>query len=248
MFDASSLTTQFMVLCLGASALSLLPLHHLQQWLLGIDREEVLEVVAPVPSPEIIRIQDPAQQPRDVPPDRLAADRSPSDRRSNPDPPPDPTAAPQTAAALAPPAKPDTAATSAIATPLAMAELIVDLSDRTLYWQIDDELYKSYPIAIGQEGWETPRGIFHVLYKKKNPSWQHPIIPNHVIPPGPDNPLGAAWIGFFVDGNQQIGFHGTSDEAAIGQAVSHGCIRLRNADILELYESVEVGWVVRVRS
>ncbi len=225
MFDASSLTTQFMVLCLGASVLSLLPLHQWHQWLTGADRTANLPL--PPPSPDIIRIQD--HNSPSFPPSQVQAPSTPAA---------DPSPTPPTHSKIA----------TSLAMADAMAELIVDLSDRTLYWYIDNELYKSYPIAIGQAGWETPRGIFHVLYKKKNPSWQHPIIPNHIIPPGPDNPLGAAWIGFFVDGNQQIGFHGTFDETAIGQAVSHGCIRLRNADILELYESVEVGWVVRVRS
>lgn len=127
-------------------------------------------------------------------------------------------------------------------------ELIVDLSDRRLYWYIGQQLHRSYPIAIGQEGWETPLGIFHVLYKRENPSWRHPILRDTVIPPGPDNPLGAAWIGFFVNGQQHIGFHGTPQEELLGQAVSHGCIRMRNPDILELYQAVELGWVVRVRS
>ncbi|MEB3162587.1 MAG: hypothetical protein VKK80_05110, partial [Prochlorothrix sp.] len=69
MFDASSLTTQFMVLCLGASVLSLLPLHQWHQWLTGADRTANLPL--PPPSPDIIRIQDhksPSFPPAPLPP------------------------------------------------------------------------------------------------------------------------------------------------------------------------------------
>lgn len=228
MFDASSLATQFMVLCLGASFLSLLPLHRLSRWLPAPDPATPIAVDTTLGS-DIIRIQDKSQLDREQ---NRELDRSIDTPAESPALTPA-QAAPATAPA--PDIKP-------------MAELIVDLSDRRLYWHLDDQLYKSYPIAVGQKGWETPRGIFHVLYKKKDPSWQHPIMPDRIVPPGPDNPLGAAWIGFLVNGNQQIGFHGTSDESGIGQAISHGCIRLRNADILELYEAAEVGWVVRIRS
>ncbi|WP_448572469.1 L,D-transpeptidase, partial [Trichothermofontia sp.] len=67
-----------------------------------------------------------------------------------------------------------------------------------------------------------------------------------VIPPGPDNPLGPRWIGFWTDGKNFIGFHGTPNESLIGQAVSHGCVRMRNQDIQALYAQVEMGTPVVV--
>jgi hypothetical protein len=66
-------------------------------------------------------------------------------------------------------------------------------------------------------------------------------------PPGPENPLGARWIGFWTDGNNAIGFHGTPHEHLIGQAVSHGCVRMRNTDVIELYERIRVGAQVIVQ-
>ncbi|MEL7333315.1 MAG: L,D-transpeptidase, partial [Cyanobacteria bacterium J06560_2] len=66
------------------------------------------------------------------------------------------------------------------------------------------------------------------------------------IPPGPDNPLGDRWIGFWSNGEAQIGFHGTNQEELIGEAVSHGCVRMRNRDIKKLYELVEIGTPVEV--
>lgn len=126
-------------------------------------------------------------------------------------------------------------------------ELIVDLSDRKLYVYRGKTLEKAYPIAIGQVGWETPKGIFQVMEKKKFPAWIHPIT-GKVVSPGEENPLGEAWIGFWYNEGYHIGFHGTAQEAEMGQAISHGCVRLRNEDILELYDRVEPGWVVTVRS
>lgn len=125
-------------------------------------------------------------------------------------------------------------------------ELIVDLSDRRLYLYQGSTLKKSYPIGIGQAGWETPLGVFQVMDKQKLPTWKHPLT-GKIVPPGEDNPLGVAWIGFWFNDRYQIGFHGTAIESDLGEAISHGCVRLRNTDILELYAQVEEGWVVTVR-
>ena len=123
--------------------------------------------------------------------------------------------------------------------------LVIRLSDRRVYLYHNDQIETSYPIAIGRRGWETPTGEFAVRQKLKNPAWEHPWT-GEVVPPGPDNPLGVGWVGFWSDGVNSIGFHGTPDESLVGQAVSHGCIRMRNADILDLYAQVEVGTPVVV--
>ena len=123
--------------------------------------------------------------------------------------------------------------------------LIVKLSDRRVYVYQNNQLKASYPIAVGKRGWETPLGRYHVLNMQRNPAWQHPWN-DKVIPPGPDNPLGARWIGFWTDGKNFIGFHGTPEERLVGQAVSHGCIRMRNQDILALYALVKIGTPVTV--
>lgn len=102
-----------------------------------------------------------------------------------------------------------------------------------------------YEVAIGQSSWQTPTGSFTVTSMIEQPTWQHPITKQD-IPPGPDNPLGDRWIGFWTDGKAQIGFHGTNQEELIGQAVSHGCVRMRNRDIRDLYSRVELGTAVEV--
>lgn len=123
--------------------------------------------------------------------------------------------------------------------------LVIKLRERRVYVYRGDRIEKSFPIAIGRRGWETPTGNFKVLHMERDPIWEHPLN-GQVIPPGPNNPLGARWIGFWTDGRNYIGFHGTPNERLVGQAVSHGCIRMRNRDVEALYEMVRVGTPVTV--
>jgi lipoprotein-anchoring transpeptidase ErfK/SrfK len=131
--------------------------------------------------------------------------------------------------------------------PLAQrSRLIVDLSDRQVYLFQDGIQVTNYEISIGQTGWETPTGQFQVITMQVDPVWQHPFT-GELFPSGAQNPLGSRWIGFWTDGIHQIGLHGTNQDELIGQAVSHGCIRLRNADIQSLYTQVAIGTTLLVR-
>lgn len=123
--------------------------------------------------------------------------------------------------------------------------LVLNLSDRKVKVYRGEMLVASYEVAVGREGWNTPTGEFSVFQKQVDPAWEHPFT-GVVVPPGPDNPLGSRWIGFWSDGVNSIGFHGTPDESVIGSAVSHGCVRMRNEDILALYEQVSLDTVVTV--
>jgi len=123
--------------------------------------------------------------------------------------------------------------------------LVIKLKQRRVYVYQDNHVKTSYPIAVGKAGWETPLGTYKVITMQRDPAWQHPWN-GTIIPPGPDNPLGKRWIGFWTDGRNYIGFHGTPDEQLVGQAVSHGCIRMRNQDILALYGIVQIGTPVTV--
>ena len=124
-------------------------------------------------------------------------------------------------------------------------QLILRLGKRQVEVYEQDELVATYPVAVGKKGWETPTGDFEVIQMIKNPSWQNPWN-GKVIPAGANNPLGERWIGFWTDGKNTIGFHGTPGEHLIGQAVSHGCVRMKNKDIRELFEFVSVGISVQV--
>ena len=137
----------------------------------------------------------------------------------------------------------------AAAHPVALMQnplLVVDLSDRQVSLYQNDVWQASYDIAIGREGWETPSGNFAVLNMQEHPVWQNPIS-GEVVESPTENPLGSRWIGFWTDGVHQIGFHGTNQEESIGQAVSHGCIRMRDAEIQQLFTQVTVGTPVIVQ-
>lgn len=124
--------------------------------------------------------------------------------------------------------------------------VIIDLGDRQVFLYQFGKLQASYLIAVGQEGWETPMGRFRVENMQVDPIWRHPIT-KAIVPPGAANPLGTRWIGFWIDGEYQIGLHGTNEPELVGTAVSHGCIRMLNSDIEQLYDRVGEGTPVLVR-
>jgi len=105
------------------------------------------------------------------------------------------------------------------------------------------KLAKSYTVAVGQEGLETPEGLYHIQEKQVNPSWHVPNsawagdLAGQVIPPGPADPIKARWMGIF----EGAGIHGTDETYSLGSAASHGCVRMAIPDVIELYPQVEVG-------
>jgi hypothetical protein len=107
-------------------------------------------------------------------------------------------------------------------------------------------LRRTYRIAVGSIGYQTPAGRYHVETKAVDPVWTPPPSPwtgslaGRHIPPGPDNPLKARWLGI-ADG---AGIHGTADLASLGTAASHGCIRMSVPDVIDLYRRVPVGALI----
>ncbi len=140
---------------------------------------------------------------------------------------------------------PEPKASSSSVNPKLATQLVIKLRERRVYVYQKKRVVAKYPIAIGKAGWETPTGNFKVSNKERDPAWEHPFT-GKVISPGADNPLGVAWIGFWSDGRNQIGFHGTPQENLVGRAVSHGCVRMRNKDVTALFEQVDVGTPVKV--
>ena len=123
--------------------------------------------------------------------------------------------------------------------------LIVKRGERRVYVYHGSSLQATYPIAVGQPGWETPIGKFHVTQMLRDPAWTHPMT-REVFPAGQGNPLGDRWIAFWTDGNLSVGFHGTPDRESVGQPASHGCLRMLNEDVRSLYNFVQLGTMVRV--
>jgi lipoprotein-anchoring transpeptidase ErfK/SrfK len=129
----------------------------------------------------------------------------------------------------------------------AQTEVVVNLSDRRVYVYRYGEVIASYPVAVGKKGWETPTGSFQVMHMEHHPIWKHPIT-GEIFEPGTDSPLGDRWIGFWSDGRNEIGFHGTPDVDLVGTAISHGCLRMRNSDVRMLYSQVSLGTPVVVEN
>jgi len=119
--------------------------------------------------------------------------------------------------------------------------LEINKSEKALTWKRGSEILKIYSIAIGQIGMDTPEGDFKITNKVKNPAWYGE---GEVLPPdSPENLLGTRWMGLNQKG---YGIHGTRIPESIGQAASHGCIRMYNQDVEELFQWVPIGTTVTI--
>lgn len=117
----------------------------------------------------------------------------------------------------------------------AARRIVISIADRKLALVEDGRAVKIYPVAVGATATPSPEGSFTVIERVAHPTWYGP---HKVVPPGKKNPLGPRWIGLSRKG---YGIHGTSNPRSIGQAASHGCIRMKNADVEELFGLVAVG-------
>jgi lipoprotein-anchoring transpeptidase ErfK/SrfK len=126
--------------------------------------------------------------------------------------------------------------------------IIINRGGFSLRYYHNLKLEKTYPIAVGQQGLETPAGLYNVQDKQVNPSWHVPdsawagSLAGQVIPPGPQDPIKARWMG--IDGG--AGIHGTEDTGSLGSAASHGCIRMAIPDVIDLYDRVNIGTPVYI--
>ncbi len=132
-----------------------------------------------------------------------------------------------------------------VVNPIEQVRLVLRLRERRVYVYRQNKVQASFRVAVGKGGWETPTGNFKITHMIKDPVWEHPWT-GELVPAGPDNPLGTRWIGFWTDGKNVIGFHGTPNPESIGRAASHGCVRMFDKDAQALFEKVEVGTPVIV--
>jgi len=113
--------------------------------------------------------------------------------------------------------------------------IVVSIPDRKLAVLEGERVVKVFATAVGAAKTPSPTGSFTIVERLADPTWYGP---RKVVPPGKSNPLGPRWLGLSKKG---YGIHGTNAPASIGHDASHGCIRLRNSDIEELFEMVAVG-------
>jgi lipoprotein-anchoring transpeptidase ErfK/SrfK len=113
--------------------------------------------------------------------------------------------------------------------------IVVSIPHRKLALLDGDRVIKVYDVAVGAQVSPSPSGEFQIAHRLENPGYYHP---GTVVAPGKVNPLGTRWIGLNAKG---FGIHGTNRPRSIGKNASHGCIRLRNHDVEDLFVRVQVG-------
>jgi len=130
------------------------------------------------------------------------------------------------------------------------AYIVVDRAEFKLRFYSHLKLSKTYEIAVGMEGLETPPGLYKIQWEQVNPPWYVPdkawagALAGTVVPPGPADPLKARFMSF--DGG--AGIHGIdpSEYSSIGHDASHGCVRMRIPDVIALYAVSPVGTPVYI--
>jgi len=118
--------------------------------------------------------------------------------------------------------------------------IVISIPDRKLALVDGGYVIKIYSTAVGAPSTPTPAGTYTIAQRLPNPTWYGP---HKVVAPGATNPLGTRWMGLSRKG---YGIHGTNSPHSIGRNASHGCIRMRNRDVEELYELISVGDVVEL--
>ena len=118
--------------------------------------------------------------------------------------------------------------------------IVISIPDRKLALVEDGRVVKIFRTAVGAPKSPSPTGTFTIMNRIPNPTW---YTPGKIVGPGAENPLGTRWLGLSLKG---FGIHGTNIPRSIGRAKSHGCIRMRNRDVEELFEMVRAGDVVEL--
>ena len=134
------------------------------------------------------------------------------------------------------------AADTVVTSEQVVRRIVVSIPARKLAVIENDHVVETFNVAVGAPNSPSPVGTFTVVNRVANPTYYHP---GKVIASGPQNPIGTRWIGLSQKG---YGIHGTDQPASIGYAKSHGCIRLRNADVERLFERVHTGDVVELHA
>ena len=118
--------------------------------------------------------------------------------------------------------------------------VIISIPDRKLVIMEKGAVIQVFSIAVGASVSPSPVGTFTIASRLTSPTYYHAGV---VIPPGKDNPLGPRWVGL---NKQGYGIHGTNAPTSVGKAASHGCIRMRNRDIVQFFALVNVGDSVEI--
>lgn len=126
--------------------------------------------------------------------------------------------------------------------------VVANKADETLYAYNGDKLVATYPTTVGSSSTPSPHGTFKIANKVKMPWYKSTVEKGDqkevfMLPPGPNNPVGVVWMGL---SKPSYGIHGSPVPEGISRQASHGCIRLTNWDVLEVYANIEKGAVVEL--
>ena len=113
--------------------------------------------------------------------------------------------------------------------------IVVSIPDRKLAVLEGDRVLRVFPTAVGAPSSPSPVGSYKIVELIPDPTWYGK---RKIVPPGRSNPLGTRWLGLSTKG---YGIHGTNAPSSIGHDASHGCIRMRNRDVEQLFDMVRVG-------
>jgi lipoprotein-anchoring transpeptidase ErfK/SrfK len=113
--------------------------------------------------------------------------------------------------------------------------IVVSIPDRKLAVLEGDQVIRVFDTAVGAPASPSPQGSFTIINSLEDPTWYYK---GKEVAPGPANPLGTRWLGLSLKG---YGIHGTNVPSSIGKNASHGCIRMRNRDVEQLFKMVGVG-------
>jgi hypothetical protein len=113
--------------------------------------------------------------------------------------------------------------------------IVVSIADRKLAVLEGDRTLRIFETAVGAPKSPSPTGVYQIVNSIADPTW---YTKGKIVPPGKCNPLGTRWLGLSRKG---YGIHGTNRPDSIGHNASHGCIRMRNREVEELFKMVTVG-------
>ncbi|KRG34206.1 MULTISPECIES: L,D-transpeptidase family protein [Psychrobacter] len=127
--------------------------------------------------------------------------------------------------------------------------VVANKADKTLYAYNGDKLVATYPTTIGSDATPSPQGSFKIINKVKMPWYKATVGKGadkqiHMLPPGPNSPVGVVWMGL---SKPSYGIHGSPKPEGISRQASAGCVRLTNWDVLEVYANIENGATVELK-
>lgn len=130
-----------------------------------------------------------------------------------------------------------------------ITRVVANKADKTLYAYHGNKLVATYPTTVGSSDTPSPHGTYKIVNKVKMPWYKATVGEGankqvYMLPPGPNNPVGVVWMGL---SKPSYGLHGSPKPEGISRQASHGCIRLTNWDVLEVYANIENGATVELK-